>query len=300
MLCGKPITLATGRRVACGKCMNCMVNHRRSWTARLLLEGKGCEGPEAGEVSWVTLTYADENLPSASRGSGNSVPTLNSRDYQLGFKLLRKNLERRFRFALVGEYGKETGRPHYHALIYGPRVLDVERALQKTWEPRFGHSRTRPWGMHDPEFTGRERDARVFRAQYCARYITKKMSTCDSPKLLPEQAAEFWRTSRNPGIGCGRAILDLHTSYGGAHLIDEQGDVARTVRLCGRVWPLGRTVREWLREQLGIPADRAERERRLGKPIELPEPTENEYWEAAQACEKLERRFSRPTESEVL
>lgn len=289
MLCAAPVPLANGQRVGCGSCVNCLVNRRRAWTARILLEGLSCEKYAAGEVSWVTMTYADKNLPKVQRGTGAPVPTVLPRDTQLLFKRLRKH-ERLgpFRFTLVGEYGDETIRPHYHALLFGPRTTAVERALRDTWEPDFGHTRTRPWGVHDT--TKYKGDARINRARYCASYVTKKMAQVDSEKLLPEQEPEFWRVSRRPGIGCTSAALELHLTKGGSRYIAEHGDVSPQIRLLGEFWPLDYTVRNWLREQLGIPLTAEGREAVFGPLPERPEPTPEAYERAKAQAGKFVRR----------
>lgn len=295
MLCARPSRLANGQVVGCGKCLNCTINRRRGWTARMLLEGIACEKVAFQEVSWVTMTYADENLPFAHRGpDGESVGTLSHRDYQLLFKRMRntKTGLGSFRFCLVGEYGERTGRPHYHALVYGPRVCDVESFLQRTWEKDFGHTRTRPWAVPDPGFAGQPGfQVKQKRAAYCAHYVTKKLSAPDSAGLRRELTPEFWRVSRNPGIGCTPATLELMTSKGASHLIAETGDVPRTVRIGGKIWPLDKNIRAWLRKELGIPATREEREALTGvREPDRQEPTPEDYQRAKEVHDKLMRR----------
>lgn len=89
---------------------------------------------------FVTLTYADEHLPVG----GN----LDHRDYQLFMKRLREYIERNaeprkveadlsqnrrekdhtakseIRYFMCGEYGPTTGRPHYHAILFGINFND--------------------------------------------------------------------------------------------------------------------------------------------------------------------------------
>ena len=65
---------------------------------------------------FLTLTYAESRLP--ENGS------LRSKDLQLFFKALRRRVKERIRYFAVGEYGSETKRPHYHALLYGPHFLE--------------------------------------------------------------------------------------------------------------------------------------------------------------------------------
>lgn len=294
MLCAKPIETADGQRFGCGSCPNCTINKRRAWTARILLEGKSTEAA-GGHVSWVTLTYAPAALPQASRGGGELVPTLSYTDYQRLFKRMRKRASRggvgSFRYALVGEYGDQTDRPHYHALVFGPHPFHVEQFLSRTWEREAGHTRTRPWGVSDPGYNHDEMTTKRHRAQYCAHYVTKKMNTVDSPKLKLEQIPEFWRVSRCPGLGCTPYLLRLQTTKGGAIDLAETGDVMRQIRLGGRIYPVHQNVRAWLREQLGIPQTHAERLALNGPPErERPKPTEADYLRAREQCAKIVRQ----------
>ena len=95
--------------VPCGKCLACSSNYRRDWVARMLLESQA-----HSDSVFITLTYSDENLP--DRGS------LVKRDLQLFLKRLRRRLDRlnrdKIRYFACGEYGDNTNRPHYHAIIW--------------------------------------------------------------------------------------------------------------------------------------------------------------------------------------
>jgi hypothetical protein len=64
--------------------------------------------------AFLTLTYADKMLP-ADR-------SISVKHWQLFAKRLRKEVGP-FRFYHVGEYGEKKGRPHYHAMIFGPDLL---------------------------------------------------------------------------------------------------------------------------------------------------------------------------------
>lgn len=115
--------------------------------------------------SFVTLTFDDANLP--LNGS------ISKRDLQLFLKRLRKGTSGAVRFFGVGEYGEESGRPHYHCLLFG-RDFDDRRLfttrngvsvftseeLAGFW--KFGHST-----VGDLTFQS---------AAYCARYVLKKIT----------------------------------------------------------------------------------------------------------------------------
>lgn len=257
MLCSQPLTVHTtsGPALAgCGQCLPCLINKRRAWTARILLEGLGTEALHK-HVSWATMTYANENVPQVARGGSCPEDTLSLSDYQSAHRRMRRDLGS-FRFFLVGEYGDETERPHYHALYFGPDPLRLEWALKEHWESRFGHVRVRPWRMGD-RHTGTE--IAVKRASYCSGYVVKKMTSGDDNRL-GGRVPEFNRCSRRPGIGATSKLYDLCMSRGGATHLAETGDVPRTIRIAGKLWPLAPKLREHLRGVLGVPSTHAERQ----------------------------------------
>jgi hypothetical protein len=97
--------------VPCGRCYICRKNKVDEWSFRLRQEQKICESSY-----FVTLTYKD--VPR----SGNNLPTLRPKDCKLYMDRLRVNMKRGgisspLRYYLVGEYGDEYERPHYHAII---------------------------------------------------------------------------------------------------------------------------------------------------------------------------------------
>lgn len=143
----------------CGRCPLCQAKRRRDWSFRL-----GVEMQHATTAFFITLTYSDVNLPRI-RGR----PTLHKPDLQKYIKRLRNNQRKIFiedyktiypksknlnsklfqklinkrmkrekpvKYYAVGEYGSQTDRPHYHALIFNldKRLTDD---LGKIWD--LGH-----------------------------------------------------------------------------------------------------------------------------------------------------------------
>lgn len=290
MLCSRPIQVVTSsglQQVGCGQCFNCTINKRREWTARILLEGRACQAL-GGHVTWTTLTYAEDNVPTAARGlDGQHVRTLRKADYQRVFKLLRKP-ERLgpFRFAICGEYGeRSTKRPHFHVLFFGPVPGLVDRHLQEQWAKVYGFADAQDW-----RFGKRAgQDASMSRAAYIAGYVVKKMHQPDHLPALDARIPEFFRCSQSPPLGYSSILMDLATSEAGAMYIAENGDVPSTVRLNGKLWPLGQTIRKRLREDLGIPQLEKERHQLLEPSNPRQQPTAEDYHRARQQSERLQR-----------
>jgi len=143
--------------------------------------------------------------------------------------------DRAIRYYLVGEYGDETHRPHYHAALFGVSTLDT--APGECWE----------YGLHHVG------DLTLQSAQYVAGYVTKKLTNHDNP-LLDGRHPEFARMSLRPGIGAtavpdiAETLSDVH----GARLVSALGDVPTSLRHGRRSLPLGRYLRSKLREEMGF------------------------------------------------
>ena len=136
MSCVSPLTLSD-RIVPCGKCYYCRLRHVNMWVVRLLEQQKVSD-----TAYFITLTYEDEknNLESdTARHTPSGRRTLNKRDLQLFFKRLRRLSENNGRLPIkyyaVGEYGKRSFRPHYHAIVFNANESDI----RKSWLFGFVH-----------------------------------------------------------------------------------------------------------------------------------------------------------------
>lgn len=130
MRCISPLHITWDGRndiVPCGKCNFCLESRRAQWSFRIAQEMK-----VSSSADFLTLTYADENLP-----WGASDPTLVKSDFQLFMKKLRKAAGKsRLRYYAVGEYGTELGRPHYHIILFNmPQAL--HKQLDSIWNKGF-------------------------------------------------------------------------------------------------------------------------------------------------------------------
>ncbi|AXH75719.1 MAG: replication initiator protein [Microviridae sp.] len=91
--------------VPCGQCIGCRIDKSREWAIRCVHEAKMHQSN-----CFLTLTYDDEHLLAGH--------TLVKEHLQKFLKRLRHHYGS-FRFFACGEYGDETKRPHYHAIIFG-------------------------------------------------------------------------------------------------------------------------------------------------------------------------------------
>ncbi len=189
--------------VPCGQCLACRLNLAKQWSDRCLLEAKYHDSNY-----FVTLTYNDDNCPFTQyedeNGEIHFCQTLKKNDFQKFIKRLRKKLDNdnlpAIKYLACGEYGSNTKRPHYHAIIFGLKLNDLKfhsrtkkgcniftsEYLEKLW----------PYGFVSIG------EATKDSMGYVARYTTKKINLQDKEiydKLNIEK--EFLLSSKRPAIG---------------------------------------------------------------------------------------------------
>lgn len=179
---------------------------------------------------FVTLTYDNDHLPPDG--------SLRPKDLQDFLKRLRASLApRKVRFYGVGEYGDQTWRPHYHLCLFG-----IDNSFGDVIRDTWHH------GLCDIGTLTMQS------AAYCAGYVTKKMTAKDDPRLGGRHP-EFARMSLRPGIGAN-AMSDVAESFRdplGKQYLAETGDVPLSISHGKRSMPLGRYLRNKLREELEHP-----------------------------------------------
>lgn len=194
--------------VPCGKCIGCRLDYSREWANRCMLELE-----DSSSAWFVTLTYDDLHLPRSAyadpeTGEAYASYTLRKKDFQDFMKRLRYYFpDNKIRFFAAGEYGSNTHRPHYHAILYNVDFDDLEvykkslngdiywnsKKLDAAWNKGFAVIGDVTWQS----------------CAYVARYCMKKANGYDRSyyehfNIEPE----FTLMSRKPGIG--RMYLDKH------------------------------------------------------------------------------------------
>lgn len=183
--------------LACGQCIGCRVARSREWAVRCVHEASLHE-----DNCFVTLTYDDVHLPE----NGSLV----KKHHQDWLKRLRARYPiKRIRYFLCGEYGTDFQRPHYHALLFGFRPVDLQ---EQSRSGRFTVYRsaelesTWPFGF---SWVG---DVTWESAAYVARYVLKKVNgqkawehyvqdvDTETGEVVAVQP-EYVAMSRRPGLG---------------------------------------------------------------------------------------------------
>ena len=116
---------------------------------------------------FITLTYDDEHMPSDY--------SLRKEDFQKFLKRLRDHIKpKKIRYFMCGEYGEDSWRPHYHAIIFNYDFPDKLRVQSKEVDNPYyispELSSLWPYGYHIIA------EANFDTAAYVARYCTKKIT----------------------------------------------------------------------------------------------------------------------------
>jgi len=200
--------------VRCGRCMGCRLHRAHTWAVRCTHEASLYD-----DNCFATLTYDDEQLP-----FGN---TLDRTHMQLFIKRLRKrHPSQTIRTFYCGEYGGDTDRPHYHALLFNYRPSDPELMARKADKKYYRSDKLDAlWGHGHCNFS----DVTYQSAAYVAGYITKKITgdlakehyqwIDESTGQVIDRQPEFQGQSLKPGIGEAYLRANIRDIYPRSQII---------------------------------------------------------------------------------
>lgn len=198
----------------CGHCAGCKLSASSSWANRMEMEL-----PYHKNAWFLTLTYDNEHVPwsynsglGVDMGTGEVMVenlTLNYEDMQGFWKRLRRNIDyhkrgdsKNLMYFQCGEYGGQTHRPHYHAIVYDLPIKPEELKEYKRKNGAVYYNVdwiTKIWGMGHVVIAPAEWKAMA----YTARYTTKKVYGRESKKYYEEMGIlpERCNMSLKPAIG---------------------------------------------------------------------------------------------------
>jgi len=185
------------RLMPCRQCIGCRLEKSRQWATRAVHELAFHE-----KACFLTLTYDDDHLPK-NRSLIRSDFTTFIKDLRARCSYYGKE---KIKYFACGEYGDQTGRPHYHAILYGPfsgdRIEDfsdqerVREEPSRGGDPQFSHSDiSAVWthGLHRLSAVTFES------AAYVARYQLKKVSGARAAAIYGDRLPEFQAVSQGFG-----------------------------------------------------------------------------------------------------
>lgn len=204
--------------IPCGQCMECRIKKSKDLAQRALAESLCHE-----ENYFLTLTYDDEHLPirnCVSRLTGDvGVYSYLEREHLDKFvKDLRRWIDYHcdgstFMCFPCGEYGSETGRAHFHAILFGiplAKYGNIEVVKDVHFNGRTYSYLTSPviekiWGKGFITLA----EVNYETCAYVSRYVTKKMIGRSEDEYqylcselgVPPQPREFHGAPKRPGMG---------------------------------------------------------------------------------------------------
>jgi hypothetical protein len=188
--------------------MGCRIDKKRQWATRIVHEASLHD-----QNSFITLTYDEEHIPKNG--------TLVKEHFQTFIKALRDyNAPKKIRYFHCGEYGEQSFRPHYHAILFNHDFPDKIKLDYKD-NLYISEQLSKHWLNKGFVTSG---DVTLESAAYVAGYVQKKVNgrqqeqhyrrygdmdretgeLIDPYQLLPEYAT----MSRRPGIAS-----DWHAQY---------------------------------------------------------------------------------------
>lgn len=244
MQCKQPFFLQNADTfIRCGRCLACKISFRNEWASRIQCEEFSHYAQTGLRPVFATFTYSEETVPR----TGSGERTLCKKDLQTFLSNARRDFGP-FRFYACGEYGTQaTKRPHYHLVLF-PFKANQEREIASRWMARYGRAQCLPY---KPQA-----------CQYVSKYATK-FATAPG-RLEPGQEPEFRISSRSPALGVDFA-MSVFQRLGKAqrdHWLDVIGDVPKSYRVAGKIYPFGRFLVSKMREAYGIPSNYSDRVKR--------------------------------------
>lgn len=182
---GEVTHVVQGQTVPCGKCLVCRKNRAREWAVRLQHEAEYYQ-----QMCFITLTYKDELIPILQ-----DELTLWKNDLQKFFKRLRKNSNAKIKYFACGEYGGKTGRPHYHAIVFGwrPELSDTNKIGRKHGTDLYSSSILTELWPYGHNAVGGVSQRSIY---YVTGYLLKKLNKQNRGTKAPE----FMTASQGMGL----------------------------------------------------------------------------------------------------
>lgn len=198
-----------------------LMRRRSMWYKRLLAEYKYC----TGSTFFITLTYEDSHVPMEFGSDGLPLfYTTSKRDVQLWFKRIRKRFVSdlgRIRYFIVSEFGENTGRPHYHAIVFTDIRCSLDymtEAINETWQKGY---------INDVQYLKGNGGLR-----YVANYITKALDCYKTFALM----------SRRPGLGIAYVEAQADYHRGTAVPLDVSDDGTRRLLAACMYHPMKKRI----------------------------------------------------------
>lgn len=204
-------------KIPCKKCVGCRSSNSKEWSVRAMQEAMMHK-----DNCFITLTYSD--VSDIVLDDPLCLYSLRYKHFQLFMKRLRKEYKNdKIRFIVSGEYGTQSGRAHWHAILFG---FDFPDKMLETTSKGYRHyssatlAKLWPYGLVDIA------NVDFGTCQYVAQYVLKKLPDMDEPVYLDlngqqlelvDRCPEMVRMSNRRGIG-----FEWFDKYGEQAVLNQQ------------------------------------------------------------------------------
>lgn len=209
-MCISPYRLNNGHLVGCRLCWQCKEQTINDWVGRCIAESKTTKKTLA-----VTLTYGRDQYGDDKH---INAMVLTYSDVQKFFKRLRKD-GYKFRYFVVGEYGSNKGRAHWHAILFFknkiPEGIELNKRIsQKHW-------------THGYSYYEKVTHASV---RYVCKYIFKDQKDEEKDTQLrmskkPPLGHAYFQSLSQEQINAGLAPQDLYYSF--PEVTNKKGEIVK-------------------------------------------------------------------------
>lgn len=193
----------------CGYCPECLGKRASHWALRAVYQAK-----ESKDCCMITLTYDTFKYDKNGNiiGENLNLRNVDKRDCQLFMKRLREYFKRKknvdnIKYLLSAEYGKRTGRPHYHALLFGVKFDDLIFHKKSKRGNKIYRSPTLEKLWKNGICTVDSCNMSAAIAKYCTKYTMKDFGVDDTFMLVSQ------------GLGVEKLLEDFN---GKSYWIDGQ------------------------------------------------------------------------------
>lgn len=232
--------------VPCGVCAECRKRAQNDWKFRLNSEFLKLK-KEGWNVAFCTLTYNDENLPKIPKElfkneeSYKEIPCFSKTDVTNWIHGVRQyfkyhnNFTRgnNIRYFIASEYGSNTHRPHYHAILAWPNTVSY-KTMHEVCTEKWTHGYMFPRdvrgdkGMLPFEIVGDASRAINYVAKYACKDIdfndeVQKANLNTKMKLFKD-VNSFHLQSKSMGFEIIKNMNDEEKRQAFIHGISFQGD----------------------------------------------------------------------------
>lgn len=171
----------------CGYCPECLQDKSRVWALRCVAEAKYNPG------MMITLTYDTYKRDERGNiiGENLNLCGVHKEDCQKFIKRLRYYYPNNdIKYLISAEYGSRTGRPHYHALIFGLQFDDCVRYKKSKRGNLIYRSQTLEKIWNNGICTVDSLNLNASSARYCTKYCAKLGGVNDTFMLFSQNIGE--------------------------------------------------------------------------------------------------------------